>query len=89
VAYPEIEMRRYSLRKAGGSVMVAIPPAFLKATGRTVGSAVDVRVQGDKLVISPAKSKVTLTDILKAAPKDVRQWRADGWDEMLAAGDEA
>ncbi len=82
-------MSRYSLRKAGGSVMVTIPPAYLKKTGLTVGSAVEVSASGDKLIIAPAKSKITLADILKAAPRDARKLRAVGWDELPAAGNEA
>ncbi|MFT4048177.1 MAG: AbrB/MazE/SpoVT family DNA-binding domain-containing protein [Solimonas sp.] len=82
-------MSRYALRKAGGSVMVTIPPAFLKKTGLKAGSAVEVNATGDKLVVTPAKVRVTLADILKAAPKDVRKLRAEGWEEMPAAGNEA
>jgi len=69
--------------------MVTIPPAYLKKTGLTVGSAVEVSASGDKLIIAPAKSKITLADILKAAPRDARKLRAEGWDELPAAGNEA
>lgn len=82
-------MSRYSLRRAGGSLMVTIPPAFLKKTGLKAGSAVEVKASGDKLVISAATSRVTLADILKAAPKDARKLRADGWDSLPAAGRES
>jgi antitoxin ChpS len=82
-------MSRYALRKAGGSVMVTVPPAFLKKTGLRAGSAVEVDAAGDRLIITPAKSRITLTDILEAAPKDARRLRAKGWDEMQATGNEA
>lgn len=82
-------MSRYALRRAGGSVMVTIPPAFLKRTGLAAGSAVEVNATGDKLVITPAKARITLADILKAAPKDAHKLRAEGWDEMPATGNEA
>lgn len=82
-------MSQYSLRKAGGSVMVTIPPLFLKQTGLTVGSTVEVHTIGDKLTITPAKPKVMLADILKAAPKDAHKLRAEGWDEMPSMGREA
>jgi antitoxin ChpS len=80
---------RYVLRRAGGSVMVTIPPAFLKRMGLTAGSTVEVNATVDKLVITPAKAKVTLADILKAAPKDAHKLRVEGWDEMPAASKEA
>lgn len=82
-------MSRYALRRAGGSVMVTIPPAFLKRTGLTAGSDVEVNATGDKLVVTPAKARITLADILKSAPKDAHKLRAEGWDEMPAAGKEA
>lgn len=82
-------MSRYSLRKAGGSVMVTIPPAYLKQNGLAAGSAVEVEERDDKLVITPARARVTLSDILKAAPKNARKLRAAGWDEMPEAGNEA
>jgi antitoxin ChpS len=80
---------RYSLRKAGGSVMVRIPPAYLKQNGLTAGSAVEVEEHGGKLVITPAKTRVTLADILKAAPKNARTLRVEGWDDMTPVGNEA
>ncbi len=79
-------MPRYSLRKAGGSVMVTVPPAYLKRHGLSVGSTVDMDMRGEKLTITPAKSKVSLAEILRSAPKDARSLRATGWDEMPARG---
>ena len=69
--------------------MVTIPPDFLKRTGLTAGSAVEVNANGDKLVITPVKARVTLSDILEAAPEDAHELRAEGWDEMPSAGNEA
>jgi len=78
-----------SLRKAGGSVMVTVPPTYLKQHGLTVGSTVEVEVKGNKLTITPGKKKLMLADILAAAPKDSRKLRVEGWDEMPPAGNEA
>lgn len=77
------------LRKSGGSVTVTVPPLYLKETGLTVGSVVTLVVKGDKLMISPARKKVTLADIIAAAPKNASKLRARGWDEMPPAGREA
>ena len=77
------------LRKSGGSVTVTIPPVYLKETGLTVGSVVSLEVKGDKLTISPARNRVTLADIVAAAPKKAAKMRAAGWDEMAPAGNEA
>ena len=81
-------MHKYSLRKAGGSVMVTVPPAYLKQHGLGVGSVVEIAMRGDKLTITPAKSRVSLADILRAAPKDARTLRADGWDQLPPSGNE-
>lgn len=77
-----------TLRKAGGSVMVTVPPMFLKKHGLTAGSTVDVEIAGDELRVRPASRKVTLDDILRAAPKKARSLRAQDWDEMAPAGNE-
>ena len=60
-----------NLRKVGGSVMLAVPPAVLDLLHLEVGSAVALTVEGERLVmnaVSPqAKSKYTLADLLKAS----------------------
>ncbi|MDE2150644.1 MAG: AbrB/MazE/SpoVT family DNA-binding domain-containing protein [Gammaproteobacteria bacterium] len=78
-----------TLRKAGGSVMVTVPPFYLKQHGLTAGSVVNVEIKGDELAITPGKAKLTLADILAAAPRNARRLRAPGWDEMPPAGNEA
>jgi antitoxin component of MazEF toxin-antitoxin module len=77
-----------SLRRAGGSVTVVVPPTYLKETGLTVGSTVELSVTGDRLTIRPAGRKLTLKDILDATPADARNQRAPGWDEMTPVGRE-
>ena len=81
-------MSTTSLRRAGGSVTVVVPPAYLKQTGLAVGSSVEVSVAGDRLTIRPAGRKLTLRAILSGTPKDARKMRAPGWDEMPDAGRE-
>jgi len=79
---------RTSLRRAGGSVTVVVPPTYLKHTGLRVGSSVELSVAGDRLTIRPAARKVTLQDILDAASPDARKQRVPGWDELPPAGRE-
>lgn len=69
--------------------MVTLPPDYLKRNGLSAGSAVDVESRGERLTITPAKARVTLSDILKAAPKNARRLRAEGWDELPPVGNEA
>lgn len=82
-------MATVPLRKSGGSVTVTVPPLYLKETGVTAGSVVELEVRGDKLTLWPARKKVTLQDILDAAPKSASKMRAQGWDEMPPVGNEA
>lgn len=82
-------MSQYALRKAGGSVMVTIPPAYLKAHGLKPGSSVEVREQDGGLFITPVRSRLRLCDLLDAAPEEAQSLRAPGWDELPPAGREA
>ena len=53
------------LRKVGGSVMIAIPPALLDVANLTAGRQVSVSVEDGKLVIeSQRKPKYTLQELL-------------------------
>lgn len=81
-------MSTTSLRRAGGSVTVVVPPTYLKQTGLSVGSSVEVSVAGDRLTIRPAGRKLTLREILDGTSKDARKQRAPGWDEMPDVGRE-
>lgn len=73
------------LRKVGGSVMVAIPPALLDLANLTVGRQVAVSVEAGKLVLEPqAKPKYALQELLAQcdanAPisEEDRTWNSSG-----------
>lgn len=46
-------MHRTNLRKVGGSVMLAVPPAILDLLHLQAGATVGVTVDGGRLVIEP------------------------------------
>lgn len=82
-------MSQASLRRAGGSVMVTVPPAYLKHTGLSAGQSVRLEIKGDTLTIRPAaKKRITLAEILRGTPPTAARQRAEGWDEMSSAGRE-
>lgn len=57
-----------NLRKVGGSVMLAVPPALLELLHLEVGAAVGVSVEGEQLVIKPnPKPRYTLDALLAAS----------------------
>ncbi len=57
-----------NLRKVGGSVMLAVPPAFLDLLQLKAGEAVGVAVEGGRLIIEAApRPRYTLTELLAAS----------------------
>ncbi|MBS0471529.1 MAG: antitoxin [Proteobacteria bacterium] len=72
------------LRKVGGSVMLAVPPAVLDELGVGAESIVDLAVKKGKLVVEPKRRKrYTLEELLaqcdpKASLEKDRGWVTDG-----------
>ena len=69
------------LRKVGGSVMLAIPPALLDALDLSTDRPVDLVVKGGRLVVEPEpRRRYSLDDLLaQCDPKarrsaDEREW---------------
>jgi antitoxin ChpS len=50
-------MHTTNLRKVGGSIMLAVPPAVLEMLHLQAGSTVDVAVADGRLVIEPRRHK--------------------------------
>ena len=58
-------MHTTNLRKVGGSIMLAVPPAILDLLHLEVGSTVALAVDGDRLIIDPKlKPSYTLEELL-------------------------
>lgn len=72
------------LRKVGGSVMLAVPPAVLDELGVGADSVVDLAVKKGKLVVEPKRQKrYTLEELLaqcdpNAPLEEDRSWVTDG-----------
>jgi antitoxin ChpS len=74
-------MHTTNLRRVGGSVMLAVPPAFLDQLQLEAGATVGVTVSDGQLVIHPkAKPRYTLAELLAASdysepqPLEDREW---------------
>ncbi|MBU2753797.1 antitoxin [Acidithiobacillus sp. CV18-2] len=74
-------MHTTSLRKVGGSVMLAVPPAFLDQLHLQVGATVGLVVDHGCLVVNPhPRPRYTLAELLAASdysqpqPADEREW---------------
>ena len=57
-------MHTTSLRKVGGSVMLAVPPAILDLLHLQAGATVSVTIDDGRLVIEPQRSRYTLDELL-------------------------
>lgn len=73
-------MHSTNLRKVGGSVMLAVPPAILDMLGLQPGAKVDLAVEDGRLVIAPQpRHRYTLDQLLSqcdgAEPtEEEREW---------------
>lgn len=85
-------MHTTNLRKVGGSVMLAVPPALLDVLQLGAGAKVGLAVEDGRLVIEPRpRRRYSLEDLLAqcdaTAPMDEqdREWLESGpvGDELL------
>jgi antitoxin ChpS len=77
-------MHTTNLRKVGGSIMLAVPPALLEILHLRPGAKVGMAVQGGRLVVEPQqRPRYTLQELLaQCAPnarrsKEEREWLND------------
>jgi len=74
-------MHTTNLRKVGGSVMLAVPPAFLEQLHLQAGAIVGITLSDGHLVIDPKpRPRYTLSELLAASnysqplSDDEREW---------------
>jgi antitoxin ChpS len=74
-------MHKTNLRKVGGSIMLAVPPAILELLHLGAGATVGVSVDGGRLVVEPQpRRRYTLAELLAASdysqpqPPEEREW---------------
>ncbi|MGO8693156.1 MAG: antitoxin [Rectinemataceae bacterium] len=79
-----------NLRKVGGSVMLAVPPALLDILHLRVGETVAVTVDGRRLVVEPQeRPHYTLDELLSRCDGSVEPSREDReWIDAPPAGRE-
>lgn len=78
-------MIQATLRKVGGSVMVALPPSFLEQLEIGARSTVTMALEGSRIVVEPkAKPRYTLAELLAQCDPDAplsneeADWLASG-----------
>lgn len=64
-------MHTASLRKVGGSIMLAVPKAFLEQLHLSAGSIVSIEIEQGRLVIEPKKRRrYSLDELLSQCDPD-------------------
>ena len=74
-------MHTINLRKVGGSVMLAVPPAILELLHLQAGATVSVAVDNGRLIVEPKpRPRYTMAELLAASdysqpqPPEEREW---------------
>lgn len=71
-------MHTTNLRKVGGSIMLAVPPALLDILRLQPGSKVGMEVERGRLVIEPRqRRRYTLTELLARCDPKARRTAED------------
>jgi antitoxin ChpS len=83
-------MHTANLRKVGGSVMLAVPPALLDILQLQPGAKVGLAVQGGRLIVEPQRRpRYTLEELLaQCNPKARRSKEEREWLDGKPVGGE-
>ena len=83
-------MHTTNLRKVGGSVMLAVPPALLEILDLQPGTKVGIAVESGRLVVEPQqRPRYTLDQLLAQCDPKVRRTKREGeWLDSKPAGRE-
>ena len=74
-----------TLRRAGGSLVMTMPKAFLAQNGLDEGSQVELQLLGNKMTVeAPARPRYKLADLMAEMPEGLP--RVEGWDDMPSVG---
>jgi antitoxin ChpS len=70
-----------NLRRVGGSIMMAVPPALLEVLNLRAGTTVGMSVTGGRLVVEPqSRPHYTMAELLAVSdyeqpqPSEEREW---------------
>ena len=83
-------MHTTNLRKVGGSIMLAVPPALLDMLQLRPGTKVSIAVQSGRLIVEPQqRPRYTLDELLaQCNPKAPRSKQKREWVNEKPAGAE-
>jgi len=76
-----------TLRRAGGSLVMTVPKAFIEQNQLQEGSQVDLLLEGERMTVSaPRKRRYRLEELMAEMPSKLP--RVEGWDTMRPVGKE-
>ncbi len=76
-----------TLRRAGGSLVMTVPKAFVEQNHLQEGSQVDLLLEGNRMTVNaPSKQRYQLDELLAEMPRQLP--RVEGWDDLSPAGKE-
>ena len=86
----EDDMHTTNLRKVGGSIMLAVPPALLDILRLRPGAKVGIAVQSGRLIVEPQqRPRYTLDELLaQCDPKAPRVKEEREWLDSKPVGGE-
>ncbi len=70
-------MHTTNLRKVGGSVMLAVPPALLDILRLRPGAKVGIAVESGRLVVKPQRRRYTLDELLAQCDPKARRGKKE------------
>lgn len=74
-----------SLRRAGGSLVMTVPKAFIEQNGLLDGSQVELLLTGKTMTVrARSKPSYKLSDLMAEMPEGLP--RVEAWDEMPSVG---
>ncbi len=78
------------IRQSGGANIISIPRTILSALNLNVGSCVNITVQDNQIILTPAKPTLTLEELLANTPKENLQFTDEDkqWLNQQAIGKE-
>ncbi len=69
-----------NLRQVGGSVMMAVPRAFLDQLHLTAGASVGISLEGGRMVVEPKPAtRYTLEELIAVGPVPARTAEDEAW----------
>ena len=84
-------MHTTNLRRVGGSIMLAVPPALLDLLKLRAGSKVDIDVQNGRLIVQPrTRPRYSLDELLAQCeePGDAPSAEDRAWMDAKPVGKE-